>query len=189
MSSVTVVIPTHLPRLSGGWTRRAVASVFSQTRPADALIVELDVNKEGSAVTRNRGLAKVTTEWVAFLDSDDQFKANHLERLLATAEETGADVVYSAPEWVGRDPVALRFGLPFDADALRQANYIPVTSLVRTELAWKSGGFTCPPGTVFDDWGFYLALLDLGAEFVHLPERTWVWNFHGSNTAGQAHAW
>lgn len=131
----------------------------------------------------------VKTEWVAFLDDDDQFKQNHLERLLATAEETGVDVVYPWPEMVGMsDPRPDRFGVPFDPAELRRGSFIPVTSLVRTELA-QLAGFKCPSGSIYDDWGFYLGLLDLGAKFHHLAERTWIWNVQGQNTSGRPERW
>jgi glycosyltransferase involved in cell wall biosynthesis len=183
---VTVVTPSIPPRAK--MLRRALASVVTQTRPADAISVAIDRDHEGSAATRNRALEAVGTEWAAFLDDDDQFLPHHLELLLACAEQTGADVVYPIPEVEGRPPPVLRFGLPFDPVALRQANYIPVTSLVRTRMAQISR-FRCPRGTVYDDWGFYLGLLNINARFVHLPEKTWVWNWHPGNTQGQPDRW
>ena len=186
--TVTAVIPSIPPRSK--MLRRALASVLSQTRPVDGISVAVDNSHAGSAATRNRALAGVTTEWVAFLDDDDQWKANHVERLLATAEETNADVVYPWPEMFGAgDPRPDRFGVPFDEAELRRGSYIPVTSLVRTELAWKCGGFHLRPGSPYDDHAFYLSMLDVGAKFVHLPERTWIWNIHGQNTSGSASRW
>src|SRR3954469_14078694 len=98
-------------------TKRAVGSVLGQTLPASGLIVEVDLNREGAAVIRNRGLQRVTTPWVAFLDSDDQLKSQHLETLLRGAEETGADYVYSWYEPIGfsRDPLP-HFGKVFDPE-------------------------------------------------------------------------
>jgi glycosyltransferase involved in cell wall biosynthesis len=183
---ITVVIPSIPPRRE--LLTRALGSVLGQTLPAAAISVAVDLNHQGSATTRNRALAAVQTEWTAFLDDDDTFLPNHLELLSACAESTGADVVYSVPEFVGRPPVNLRFGLPFDADELRRDNYIPVTSLVRTELA-QIAKFRCPRGSIYDDWGFYRGLLNLGAKFVHLPEVTWTWNWHAGQTEGCADRW
>lgn len=184
---VTVVIPTHpgRERLCG----QAVDSVLAQTRQAEAIVVERDVGRAGAAVTRNRGLAKVTTAWVAFLDSDDSFAPEHLEKLVACAERTGADVVYPCPVVLGAPIPRLRFGLPFSEQALRAGNYIPVTVLARTEAVRAAGGFQCPPGSDFEDWGLWLALLDLGARFEHLPEATWMWNRHPGRTEGRPDRW
>jgi glycosyltransferase involved in cell wall biosynthesis len=186
--TVTAVIPSIPPRAR--MLRQAVASVLSQTRPVDAISIAIDHNREGSAATRNRALFAASTEWCAFIDDDDQWKANHVERLLATAQETNADVVYPWPEMNGMtDPRPDRFGKPFDPDELRRGSYIPVTSLVRTKLAQECGGFHFGPNSPYDDHAFYLAMLDAGAKFVHLPERTWIWNVLGQNTSGRPDRW
>jgi hypothetical protein len=133
---------------------------------------------------------------VALLDDDDEFEPQHLAELVACAEQTGADVVYSGCTVVGPDGQEIplreewgRFGRPFDPDLLRRKSYLPVTSLVRTELAHAVGGFRCPPGSVYDDHGFYLALLDAGAKFVHAPIRSWRWFHHSGCTSGEATRW
>jgi len=183
MSGVTVVIPTHPGRED--LLLSALASVLSQTLRPAAVIVEQDLHREGSAVVRTRALAKVTTGWTAFLDSDDLFMPEHLAVLSAAAAESGADVVYPWPEILGgTDPRPDRFGVPFDPDELRRGSYIPVTSLVRTELAQSCGGFVRPDGSDYDDWGFYLGMLDAGARFLHVPQRTWTWRHHGYGTPG-----
>lgn len=186
---IGVVIPVHPARIRAGLLDRAVASVWAQTLPAAELHIPVDRRREGAAATRNRGLAAVRSEWVAFLDSDDEFLPHHLERLAACAVETGADMVYpwfETPGW--SDPLGW-FGRDFDPVAIRSANYVPVTVLVRTELLRSVGGFvnlhdgseraTC------EDWGAWLALIDAGARIVHLPERTWRWHLHGGNTSGR----
>lgn len=194
VDDVTVVMPVHPAR----WHTtmgRALSSVTSQTRPVDAVSIAVDTTKEGAGKTRDRALATVQTEWVAFLDSDDAFHPAHVAELLRCARKTGADVVY--PECrvihtvIGEIPRTHpsweewgRPGQPFDPELLRQKSYLPVTSLVRTSLAQRSS-FIPPDGSEYDDWGFYLGLLDLDARFVHLPKITWTW-FHGPhNTSGR----
>ncbi len=81
--TVTVVIPT-IPERSV-FLRRALASVKSQTMQAEKVIVEVDAKYSGAAATRNRALKRVTTPWVAFLDDDDEFLPQHLDRLYQAA--------------------------------------------------------------------------------------------------------
>ena len=187
MTSVTVVTPTIPPRKA--MLKRAMGSVIGQTRQPDAISIVFDHDRTGSAATRNRALDAASTEWIAFLDDDDQLLPNHLELLLDCAEQTGADLVYPRPQATSTTPT-LRFGLPFDPDALRHANYIPVTVLARTNLVIAAGGFQCPAGYDYDDWGLWLSMLNLGAEFVHLPQETWLWNGNpGQNTSGRPDRW
>ena len=47
----------------------------------------------GVSSARNRGVAEVMREWIQFVDSDDLLASGTLERRLAAAEMTGADVV------------------------------------------------------------------------------------------------
>ena len=151
MSDITVVIPSIPPRAD--LLQRAVDSVKKQTRPADALIIEIDTERSGATATRNRGLEQVKTEWVAFLDDDDYFLENHLEVLSGLTERTDADVIYTGCDVTDgygriqpRQEIFGRFGLPFDADLLRKKSYIPVTCLARTSLAQSVGGFSYPTG-------------------------------------------
>lgn len=194
--NVTVITP-HIPTRQFELTR-ALASVSAQTMQPEAHIIATDSYHEGSAYTRNRVLHSVTTDWVAFLDDDDEFLPNHLNVLIDTAKHSVATVIYTGCKVVdhnGNDiPVREewgRFGLDFDPDLLRTKAYLPVTSLVHTDLAQEAlfGPPKSHPQSDYDDWGFYLRLLDLGAVFKHVPEVTWVWHHHGANTSGRSDRW
>ncbi len=194
VGAVTMVMPVHPARWKG-FVRRALRSVLAQTTPASAMSIVADLEREGAGPTRDRAMAAVQTEWIAFLDSDDEWHPDHIAELLACAEDSGADVIYSAcrvihtqlgeiPQGDPHFEVWGRPGRPFNAELLRRKSYLPVTSLVRTELAQQSS-FVPPDGSHYDDWGFYLGLLDLGAQFVHLPQITWTWHHGPHNTGGQ----
>lgn len=171
---------------------RALDSVCKQTRPADAVCVAVDRDHEGEWTTRNRTLAMADTEYVAFLDDDDELLPQHLDALMARASKGDVDLVYPWFVWRDDDNIhpnhePVGFGRDFDAERLRGENFIPVTYLVRTELARFVGGFPAPghddcPG-VMTDWGFLLRLLKTNARIVHVPERTWVWNRWSGNLA------
>lgn len=188
---ITVAIPT-IPQRSAK-LRQALISIAKQTQPVDAVAIAMDLTQGGSAVTRNRALDMVTTEWTAFLDDDDLFLAPHIEKLSRLLDETGADIAYALPrvlnsqgqeiprswDWGG--------GPVFDPDLLRRKAHIQTTCIVRTSLA-KEVGFrfiSDETGAQNDDHGFFLGLLDAGAEFSHLHEPTFIWNHHGGNTSGR----
>lgn len=183
---ITVLIPTIPPRRAE--FERAVASVQAQTLPASAVWAELDKDRDGAAAVRNRLLEQVRTEFVAFLDDDDELYPNHLKLCARYANLQGVDVVYPGYD-CDDDPVNC-FGIPFDASLLKQRNFIPVTVLARTELVLAAGGFQNRPdehGDPCEDWGLWLSMLDNGAKFGHLPVKTWRWNLGG--TRGRPDRW
>lgn len=207
--TVAVCIPTIPDREA--LLDRALTSVASQTLSINELIVERDVDGNGASTTRNRAWQRATSDWVAFLDDDDVLRPQHVERLLQCARVTKADIVYpwfnivdnAGNDMTERDPLRIvvngyalsPFGLPFGLnheDELRtRNNFIPITVLVRRALLEKAGGFpelNSPewPENCCEDWGLWRQLLDEGATFAHLPERTWLWYWHGRNTSGRS---
>jgi glycosyltransferase involved in cell wall biosynthesis len=182
VSTVAVAIPCHEVRARGGLLDEAIASVNAQTRLPDQLVVAYDDGTGGCGGTRNRALAGVTTDWVAFFDSDDVMYPPHLEKLLRKAERTGADLIYPWYDKPGVfDPHADREGKTFDERILRMGNFIPVPVLVRTEAVRAVGGFR---GINGHEWEVWKAMLDQGAKFAHLPVRTWLWRCHPGQTQG-----
>lgn len=177
--SVTVVIPTIPGREAE--LKRALASVEAQTRRPDAVLVGVDFERHGAAATRNNLLQQVATEWVAFLDDDDELYPTHLKLCLRRGAMSGVDVVYPGYDTIGEDPVNC-FRMPFSPDLLRIHNFIPVTAVARTEKVRAVGGFVEHPdenGDPCEDWGLWLRLLDAGAKFSHLPVKTWLWRVDG----------
>lgn len=187
---VTVVIPTIPPRAA--MLERAVASAMAQT-VMPCLLIETDSTRNGSAGTRNRALAKVTSEFALCLDDDDQLMPNAVQVLIEAQAETGADVV-SGGAWIPqrpghREPVETPAPGWIAPETVMARSVLHVTSLVRTPLA-QAAGFTRAhdPGTGMDldDFGFYRALAGTGATFWRVPETVLIWNWHGSNTSGKA---
>lgn len=191
---ITVVIPTIEPRAGpeGLLLRAARSATHDQLLKPEQILVRIDDRREGAAANRNQLLEQVQTEWVAFLDDDDELLPNHLRLCARAARLTGADVVYPGYEPVGGpDPVNC-FGIPFDGQLLQRRNFIPVTTLCRTEAARAAGGFQPHPdehGDPCEDWGLWLAMHELGAKFYHLPHRTWRWNLAPGSTRGRPDRW
>jgi len=203
VADVTVVIPTITGR--DELLQRALLSASQQTRPPKAIIVVKDKERRGAAFARNLGLTQVQTTWTAWLDDDDELLEDHIESLRNGAAWSGADLVYSYAEFVGgRDPLAA----PDEEGILRESpidlpwntrqeqhirsvgNFIPVTYMVKTELAVQVGGMPAAWSPEWpqdcEDWGFLIRLLDAGAAFHHVPKRTWRYYFHDDNTGGRS---
>lgn len=104
---VSVVIPTFNRAVL---VARAIESVLSQSRPANEIIVVDDGSTDdtvrrladyakrgvrvirqenaGAPAARNHGVALAAYRWIAFLDSDDVWVPEHLERIAAAIRGT-----------------------------------------------------------------------------------------------------
>ena len=196
MTTVSVIIPAHPGRVRNGMLNEATRSVWTQTRPPDALHVVVDHEQLGAPATRARALEHATTKWVAFLDSDDLFLPRHLEWLLRHAEETGVDYVYSWFRILQQAPSGARRELPFDGE--RGDGVFPpghflndfdpndpiettITVLVRTDLAKQVGMRALDRGhdaNTGEDRAFTLDCLAAGATISHLKRFSWLWRHH-----------
>lgn len=115
---VSVVIPTYNRR---DLVLRALASVAEQTRPADQVIVVDDGSSDGTAErieaefsgvevhsqdnrgvssARNRGIRAARGEWIALLDSDDEWHPAKLERQLGALATDGRRVSHCEEIWI-----------------------------------------------------------------------------------------
>lgn len=192
MTTVGVAIPSIPPRSS--MLRRALGSCTRQHRMPDALSVVMDVDGHGAAHTRNLAWRALRTDWVAFLDDDDELLPHHLDALLACACAHDADMVFPWFEVQGgTDPFEGTFGQPWDRDEPRQTT---ITCLWRREALERIDGFPQPGDDVDhagnrcgEDYAAVLRLNDAGGRIVHLPERTWIWHHHLANTSGLPERW
>lgn len=114
--AVSVIMPAYNAE---GYIEIAIRSVMEQTCPDWELIVIDDCSRDntpavverlaqkdsritlvrneanmGVAATRNRGFSLAMGSYAALLDCDDRWYPGKLERQLALAGETGADIIY-----------------------------------------------------------------------------------------------
>lgn len=159
---VTVVVATYGDQ---SWAdlaqRRAIPSAQAK------VIHEHGANLHDA---RNAGLWMVDTEWVCFLDADDELEPGYFD---AMASGT-ADVRAPAVRYVRRNRPA-RPSVPrvaghqhhCEADCLRDGNWLVVGSLVRAEQARWVGGFRDFEWS--EDWDLWVRLWQAGATFEAIP--------------------
>lgn len=193
---------------------RARVSALRQSHKVDQLIVERDSERTGAWAARNRALARVTTDVVAWLDDDDWWGPHHIEACMRVLEQSPfcPDLVYPTPIMVGgTDPTAVThqgvfptkpWGLRFTqemAEHIRQiGSFIPMTHLVRTDVVRAIEGFQ--QGYMIanryrgEDEDYLVRLLDHGERqgrrvqeiFEHVDRKTWYWNAgRRGSTAGR----
>lgn len=126
--SVSVIIPSYNRRQR---LVRALDSVFAQTRPADEVIVIDDGSDDGSAemiardypgvrylyqqnrgvsAARNTGIRAASGDWIALLDSDDQWLPDKLALQLQALESAGMQAGGAEQVLVHCDEIWIRRG-------------------------------------------------------------------------------
>jgi len=197
--TIAVVIPSHNRPDA---LRGALASVGAQTDPADEVIVVDDGSQppvdpttmpslpgrlkvlrndvaSGANAARNRGWRAASSQWVAFLDDDDRFKADKLARVRAAiAQHPDADVIYH-PAWIRmvNEGVGYR-SAPKDlgpvADPYREllvGNYLggtPMVTIRRSRLVEIDGFDEALPS--MQDYDMWLAMARHGVRFAYIDE-------------------
>jgi glycosyltransferase involved in cell wall biosynthesis len=124
----------------------------------------------GLIAVLNRGLREAAGEFFVILSADDALRPSYVETLLgALLRQPGAAYAYSAMEYFGA-----RSGVfpakPFSPALLLAGNYINATALTRRADALEVGGFHSNPENAWEDWDFWLRLLESGKYGVAVPD-------------------
>jgi glycosyltransferase involved in cell wall biosynthesis len=143
---------------------------------------------KGLAGARNTGIVAAQGEWIGLLDSDDEWKPNYLETMVALADENPDGVVfYCLAQSVDVDgnPLPQIVGGPVQTPdelypAMVRANFIiPSTVLMKTEAIKKAGLFDGALRSC-EDWDLWLRLLP-EQKFLGLNDCLVRYRIHGSS--------
>ncbi|MYR46553.1 glycosyltransferase [Streptomyces sp. SID5910] len=125
---------------------------------------------------RNIALAEARGEVVAYLDHDDQWRADHLEVVLSLTDR-GADIVATGFEL--RDPAGALTAAsqPYEMCWHPEFQVLgvvfePSRVAHRRGLAERAGGWRTGAG--LEDWDLWLRMTDAGARFTTVADRTTV---------------
>lgn len=211
--NVSVIIPAYRSAASIG---RALSSVAAQTvKPLEVIVVDdgsddgtfeaaqacrtrlqgidlvvLKQENRGAGAARNAGLQVAKGDWLAFLDADDEWLPEKLERSLAHAD--GASLI-------AHDYIEVKNGQEVYKDCMRHLTaakdpfsalmlrgFIPsITVLARRADVLAVGGFeeSLPAAQDYDLWLKLLALD--GARLVMFPEALSRYYVSGSGITSQ----
>jgi glycosyltransferase involved in cell wall biosynthesis len=184
---VSVIIPAHN---AGRYLRECIDSVLSQSYPSLEIIVVDDGSTDdtprimsefgdrivairqdnaGAAAARNAGLFRARGKYIAFLDADDVWRPDKLERQVEVLEASpdvgvvfsrwmlwypNSDGTYPPMEAISEPAVGAEISSPDYADLLLDCTLFTSTVVMRREVVNRIGGFAWDlrRGQDYDYW-------------------------------------
>ena len=196
----TILLPT---RNRSPLLRLAIASVLDQTEPDFELLVVGDACTDDSAAVvasfgdprirwfdlpkapgfgyanRNVALRQSSGRYIAFVADDDLVFPDHLERLAAAIDESGADWAYTRPLWVATDGVVVPFAINLlNSDELETfltvCNHLPATCVMYTRRCLDAYGYWPEDVPRAGDWKYWKRIIEGGhrANLAYSPVPT-----------------
>lgn len=149
-------------------TERAIPS-------ARALGVEvIAAHRDTLHDARNFGLACVETEWVCFLDADDELEPGYFDHMARGSCDLRAPSVRYVDDRTAFRPKMPRVaghGHDCSADCLTYGNWLVIGTLAPTALVRSVGGFRDFPWS--EDWDLWVRCWKAGASIEAIPEAVY----------------
>lgn len=177
--NIGVVVGTYGDKDKWGpLAQRAMASVEANTQlPAKAMWCHEDTLQNA----RNHGARQLDTDWLIFLDADDELDVRYIEAMsdgLGDIRKPRTLGVY--PDGSTDDSPAM-----IPTRDLSTANHIVIGAMCRAELFWDVEGFRDWP--VLEDWCLWRRMVRAGAVVGEVPDA--IYRIHvneGSRNTNQA---
>ncbi|MDM8560198.1 glycosyltransferase [Candidatus Parabeggiatoa sp. HSG14] len=174
----------------GGVTIDEVVNNFAD------LNIQLIHNKDnqGRARAGNQGVQTAKSDVIGFLDDDDRFLSDHLQRLEKSMLHFDAKVAYSGcrlhkrdmlgDEVILQEKAIGQFNDSYDAIRLHYENYIPLINLLIDRALWLEVGGFDESFDIFEDWDVLLRL-STHTSFYHVNRITTEYAVWGATQSTQ----
>jgi glycosyltransferase involved in cell wall biosynthesis len=171
----------------------AIDNVVSEFSDLNIHLIDNATN-QGRARAGNQGVQATDSDVIGFLDDDDRFLPDHLQRLEKAMLHFDAKVAYSGCRLLKRDMLGDKvilqekaigqFNDPYKAERLRYENYIPLINLLIDRALWQNVGGFDESFEVFEDWDVLLRL-STHTSFYHVNRITTEYAVWGSSQITQ----
>lgn len=164
--------PKEIVVIDDGSSPTVTSDVFRNAPPGVTCTLLVNAIPAGANAARNRGIACASSDYIAFLDDDDEFLGGKCAALEAAIVAQSPDVIYHAArveydkEGIGYDT---RPKPAVSFEQLLVANGIGGTSVgcIKKDLLHRIGGFS-EELPALQDWDLWLRAAEAGARFMVL---------------------
>ena len=125
--------------------------------------IRLIINEQnlGTSSTRNIGIIEAISDWIAFLDSDDIWHKDKLEKHLHFIIKTNADISYTGTSYMNKSGQISKYNLPavqeFNYKNLLRRNIMSCSSVIVRRELMKTALFE--KGFIHEDYVAWLKIL------------------------------
>ncbi len=135
----------------------------------------------GLSASRNTGISMVVTPYVFILDADNQVYPTALSKLKAAIENSGLQASYSLIELFGEQSGIINNSIWIE-EKFKHGNYIDAMAMFKTEIFRKLGGYRKMPNNFgWEDYDFWLKMIDNGYKACHVPNILCRYRVHSSS--------
>lgn len=177
-------------------TDSTCAIIESLATEDDRIILIKNENNLGVSKTRNRGLSLAKGDYIAFLDGDDVWAEDKLEKQLKTLHETGADFSYTSYSIIDKNGNRLRpdYCVPpaIDYNGLLKENVIGCSTVMMSASIAKEYSFNA--NYFHEDYLLWLRLLSNGYRAAGCRDVLTSWRMTSASRSankfrGAVHRW
>lgn len=161
---VQTILPTKIIIVDDGSTDKNSLDILNAINEDSAFPVPITVIKQpnsGVSAARNTGIRRTDAPLVLVLDGDDKVRPSYIERVRRMLWEDSSMVAGST--WMNTFGVLDSVICP-GGGSVREflvRNCCPATHIFRREAWEKSGGYDESMRSGFEDWEFFLSMLEI----------------------------
>lgn len=186
----TIVIPSYN---QAEYLPDAIESALSQTVRCEVIVVDdgstdnsADIAKnypvklvqqvnKGLSSARNTGIMNATGDYILPLDADDILNEDCVEKLMAVAERTEADIVSPSFKTFGMENSLVILMPAPTLEDFRTANRVGYCSLMKRSVLLEVGGYSPRMVWGYEDYALWHDLLRRGKRLVTVPDILWLY--------------